>query len=429
MELAAKILKRLNITTPQRKFLLTLLTTLLVVRGKATFRNLSRYSDLSEKTYSRQFAKAFDAIPFNRQLIDEAIGTESERIVAFDPCFIAKAGKKTYGRDFFWNGCHGRAEKGLEISTFAIVDVKRNTGFTLSVQQTAPPPESSNASGAAEKAEETPEEKRGKSPKKKTGASSSQEETLVDAYLAHLGQVQPHLLDLEKHVVVDGYFAKKKWVDGVEALGLHTVGKLRSDANMRYFYTGPKRENGAGRQKTYDGKVDWQDLSRFHYVTDQDGIEIYTLVLNHVSLKRTVRVVVLLDVQDPENRRYALLFSTDIDLDALTLYRYYKARFQIEFLFRDAKQFTGLTEAQTRDANRLHFHFNASLSALNVAKIELLQAQDHDGPIVYSIASLKACYFNEHYLQIISSKLDLDLSSIKNSPQYPFLRQYGQIAA
>ena len=123
------------------------------------------------------------------------------------------------------------------------------------------------------------------------------------------------------------------------------------------------------------------------------------------------------------------LFSTDTDLDALTIYRYYKARFQIEFIFRDAKQFTGLTEGQARDANRLDFHFNASLIALNIAKAELLQAQDHAGPIVYSIASVKACFFNEHYLQVISSKLGLDLSSIKNSPQYQALREYGQIAA
>ena len=152
-------------------------------------------------------------------------------------------------------------------------------------------------------------------------------------------------------------------------------------------------------------------------------------MLNHVSLKRTVRVVVVLDVRDLDNRRYALLFSTDTDLDALTIYRYYKARFQIEFLFRDAKQFTGLTDCQARDADRLHFHFNASLTPLNIAKVELLQAQDHAGPIVYSIASVKACYFNEHYLQVISSKLGLDHSSIRNSPQYHFLREYGQIAA
>ena len=162
---------------------------------------------------------------------------------------------------------------------------------------------------------------------------------------------------------------------------------------------------------------------------NQDGIEIYTQVLNHVSLKRTPRVVVLLDVRDPDKPRYALLFSTDTDLDAMTIYRYYKARFQIEFLFRDSKQFTGLTDCQARDANRLHFHFNASLSTLNIAKAELLQAQEEAAPMVYSIASVKARYFNEHYLQVISSKLGLDLTSMKNLPEYRFLRDYGQIAA
>jgi len=420
MELATKILNRLAITKPQRRFLLILFTTILAVRGKANFRNLSRYSDLSEKTYSRQFAKAFDAVSFNRQLINEAIGSESERIVAFDPSFISKAGKKTYGRAFFWNGSHTRSEKGLEISTFAVVDVAHHTGFTLSVRQTDPlPAVNSDASSSADKTD-TATGKKGHTPS---------EETLVDAYLQHLKAVRPSLLEVEKYVVVDGYFAKKKWIDGVEELDRHTVGKLRCDADMRYFYTGPQREQGSGRQKTYDGKVDWQNLRRFHYVAYQDGIEIYTQVLNHVSLKRTLRVVVLLDVRDPDTPRYALLFSTDTGLDALTIYRYYKARFQIEFLFRDAKQFTGLTDCQARDADRLHFHFNASLTALNIAKVELLQADTTAEPRVYSIASVKACYFNELYLQVISSRLGLDLSSIKKSPQYPFLREYGQIAA
>src|SRR5438128_10733374 len=40
--------------------------------------------------------------------------------------------------------------------------------------------------------------------------------------------------------------------------------------------------------------------------------------------------------------------STDVDLDALAMYRYDKARFQIEFVFRDADQFTGLTDCQAR---------------------------------------------------------------------------------
>jgi hypothetical protein len=71
-----------------------------------------------------------------------------------------------------------------------------------------------------------------------------------------------------------------------------------------------------------------------------------------------------------KHNRRAVLFSTDLTLDALTLYRYYKARFHIAFLFRDAKQFTGLTDCQARSQAPLTFHFNASLSALTLAKLE-----------------------------------------------------------
>lgn len=420
MELAEKVLNRLCLCKPQRKFLVMLFTTILVVRGKVNFRNLSRYSDRSEKTYSRQFAKAFDFVAFNRQLIDATIGTEGARVVAFDPSFIAKAGKKTYGRDFFWNGAQGQAEKGLEVSVFSIVDLERNTGFTLSVRQTAPTPDASEPSASKQKPAPRP---------KKPRRTAEEEETRIDLYLQHLKAVSPYLLPSEKHLAVDGYFAKQKWVAGVEALALHTIGKLRCDADMRFFYTGPKRARGQGRQKTYAGKVDWQDLQDFDWVSSEDGIDLYTQVLNHRSLKRTLRVVVVLDQRDPKRPRYALLFSTDLTLKAQTIYRAYKARFQIEFVFRDAKQFTGLTDSQVRDADRLNFHFNASLTALNIAKSEQLQAHVGSEPMVNSIASVKAEYFNEHYLQIIFSMLELDQTSMKKNPAYQFLRAYGKIAA
>ena len=67
MELAEKILNGLRICKPKRKFLLILFTTILVVRGKANFRNLCRYSQVSEKTYARQFTKPFEFVGFNRR--------------------------------------------------------------------------------------------------------------------------------------------------------------------------------------------------------------------------------------------------------------------------------------------------------------------------------------------------------------------------
>ncbi|TVR59660.1 MAG: hypothetical protein EA420_15370 [Candidatus Competibacteraceae bacterium] len=55
----------------------------------------------------------------------------------------------------------------------------------------------------------------------------------------------------------------------------------------------------------------------------------------------------------------AVLFSTDLDLDPVTLYRYYVARFPSEFLFRDSKQFTGPTHGQARDVAALTFRASA----------------------------------------------------------------------
>ncbi len=69
---------------PQNKFLVMLFLTMLLMRGKVNFRNLSRYSDLSEKTYSRQFRHTFDFADFNERLIEETVPSHHEKIGAMD---------------------------------------------------------------------------------------------------------------------------------------------------------------------------------------------------------------------------------------------------------------------------------------------------------------------------------------------------------
>ena len=199
----------------------------------------------------------------------------------------------------------------------------------------------------------------------------SRKGTRIDAYLEQLRRVVcDHHLKHLRYVIADGYYSKRKFLDGVRALGLHQMGKLRRDANLRYLYLGVGRP-GPGRPKTYDGKVQWDDLSRFERVhSEDDGIVLYHQVLNHVHLRRNLRVVLVVDTR---TQRRAVLFSTDTDLDAQTLYRGYKARFQIEFLFRDAKQFTSLSACQARSQAKLHVHFNASMSALTLGKLEARQ--------------------------------------------------------
>jgi len=222
---------------------------------------------------------------------------------------------------------------------------------------------------------------------------------------------------------VNGYYSKQQCTEGVRALGLEQIGKLRIDAHLRYLYQGPQRP-GPGRPTTYDGKVHWDDLARFAKVeTEDDAIVLYHQVLNHVQCPCNLRVVLVVDTT---HHRRAVLFSTDVDLDALTIYRYDKARFQIEFLCRDAQQCTGLIECQARSQAKRNFHFNASLSAVTRAQLE---ARQHKGDMAsaFSMVSLKRRAFNQHLIERISQYLAKGHSLEKSSPEYEQLCNYGTI--
>ena len=396
MRLLQSVLPTLRQTKkPQQKFVAHLLRLLLMLPGHATFRNLSRYSAYHERTFARWYARDFDFVSLNKAAITQVIPPAHEQALVIDASFVPKSGKKTYGLDRFWNGSHSRTEKGLEISALAWLDITDNCAYCLSVEQTPP----------ADKPPDT-------------------ETTRIDVYLEQLTRVvSAHRLRHLRYVITDGYYSKQKFTAGVRALGLEQIGKLRIDANLRYLYQGPKRP-GPGRPKTYDGKVHWDNLSHFEKVaTDDDDIVLYHQVLNHVQCQCTLRVVLVVDTQ---HHRRAVLFSTDVNLDALTIYRYYKARFQIEFLFRDAKQFTGLTDSQARSHAKLNFHFNASLSAVTLAKLDARQ-HSRDAASVFSMASLKRRAFNQHLIERISQHLAQGHSLEKSSPAYEELCNYGTI--
>jgi hypothetical protein len=72
----------------------------------------------------------------------------------------------------------------------------------------------------------------------------------------------------------------------------------------------------------------------------------------------------------------------------------------IEFLFRDSKQFTGLTDCQAREAAALDFHFNAALATLNLVRAEELLGATDQAPQVFAMASWKQRPFNERLLDL-----------------------------
>lgn len=361
-----------------------------------------------------------------------------------DCSFIAKSGKKTYGLDWFYNGSASRTEKGLEISLIAVIDPETRQAYSLGVQQT--PPQKGKL-----KARKVPKSQSCRQPRVAQatleqatqmlqelppldGASVSALEpelTRLDYYLQQLQEAVPYLPSRLTYWVVDGFYSKKKFVDGVVDLNLQMIGKLRNDANLRYLYCGEQKSRGAKRK--YDGTVNLNDLTRWTSIRAiEPQLHLYSVVVWHVSLKRQIRIAAVVDMRKAGKARWTLLFSTDIELDAELIMTYYKARFQIEFLFRDAKQFTGLCDGQTRDPKRLDFHFKASLTALNLAKYEAQSRHPERAapspPLPFSMSSYKRLAFNDHLISRFISMLELNPTLIKSHPNYETLRNYGIIA-
>ena len=55
----------------------------------------------------------------------------TECVVAFDPSYIKKSDKKTFGLGMYWSGYAAKSKWGLDICGFAAVDIINNTAFHL----------------------------------------------------------------------------------------------------------------------------------------------------------------------------------------------------------------------------------------------------------------------------------------------------------
>ena len=112
MKTINRILSQMSsITKPQQKFLVVLFSTIIIFRGRVNFRNMSRYSSMSEKTFSRNFRKSFDFSLFNHLLLSETIPNNNKKIGAIDASYEPKSGKHSYGIDNFRSGVAGRSKK------------------------------------------------------------------------------------------------------------------------------------------------------------------------------------------------------------------------------------------------------------------------------------------------------------------------------
>ena len=388
--LANSIDKIDGITKPTKAFLKVIINTFTIFRGKANYTNLSRYCYFSERTIRRWFNKGLSYICLNSTLLGY-ITSDHEKIGAIDASFIKKSGKYTDGLSSFWSGCDGKSKKGLEMSLITIVDIDANTAYGLDAEQTI--------------------DQEGK--------------TRADLYADHIEKsfdvLRKHGVT---HIAADAYYTKNVFIDRLTNNGFQIVGKLRRDADLKWLYEGI--QSGVGRPKEYDGKVVFDSNDKFKYEYNVDDVDIYSAEVYAVKMKKKIKLVLLRNVADGS---YALLFSTDLQLSAQTIIKYYKARFQIEFFIRDSKQYTGLVDCQSRKSDAINTHLNISIAALNILKIEDCITKGNFSQSVISISSWKCIKFNKHYISGILNMLEIDKDDEKYRAVYERFSNYGAVAA
>ncbi|WP_368677465.1 transposase [[Flexibacter] sp. ATCC 35208] len=98
---------------------------------------------------------------------------------------------------------------------------------------------------------------------------------------------------------------------------------------------------------------------------------------------------------DPFSNFLSCFLSADTELNAASILRYYRLRFQIEFLIRDAKQHAGLDQFQARSGNKLSFHFNMAFTTVSIVKATFWLRLPINKRGAFSMRNIKLAYYNK----------------------------------
>jgi hypothetical protein len=143
-------------------------------------------------------------------------------------------------------------------------------------------------------------------------------------------------------LVLDGHFGNHNALPMARQCALHLIAKLRCDAALYLPYPGPYA--GRGPHRKYGRKIAYDHLpGQYLKETTVEGhiqTRLYHMQLLHKEFAQPFNVVILAKTNlHTQARAHVILFSSDLDLAYASLVDYYRLRSQIEFNFRDAKQY------------------------------------------------------------------------------------------
>lgn len=382
---------------------------MLAASGRITMLGLSRWT---EKGGSYRTIQRFYAIELPWQAIHwlfvrlKFLKPTGQYFIAGDEVVDSKAGKATYGLDRFFSSIQQRVIPGLAFFTFSLVDVAAERSYPLQMTQvvrSAAEKAASKARQEAKKVAVKTAEKR-KPGRPKGSKNKSKKEVVLNPELLRIQTALKSLLETIgkfislTYVVMDGHFGNYPSAYMVRETGLHLISKMRSDAALYLPFEGEHKKRGP-KPKQGD-KIDVRALPDKYLkeTSTEDDLrtEVYQGQFINKEFDFPLNVVVVVKTNlKTSAKAHVILFSTDLEQAYDQIIKFYSLRFQIEFNFRDAKQFWGLEDFMNVKETAVTNAANLSLFmvSFSAALAEPFRQQNPD----FSMLDLKSHYRGYRY--------------------------------
>jgi len=378
---------------------------MLAMTGRVTMLGLSRWTEKggSYRTIQRFFNSPIGWAKVNWFLMRQHLLDRQDTIViGGDESVVTKAGQKTYGLDRFFSSLYGKPVPGLSFFSLSLISVKERTSYPVMMEQVV-----------KEKQEKTDKKKSGQKVKKqarkrgrpKGSQNKNRREVELTPYLLQIQTMLNSLLLLfgidlvPVYCVMDGAFGNNNALQMVRQCSLHLVSKLRCDAALYFPYQGPQKKRGAN--KKYGDKLNYDHIPDIYLkeTTIVDGIQtnIYQIQMWHKLFPDLLNIVIIVKTNlKTQARAHVVLFSSDLELAYDKLIDYYRLRFQIEFNFRDAKQFWGLEDFMNVNQTPVYNAANLAMFMVNLSQVLIR----HFRPTcpTFSVNDLKAHFRGHKYV-------------------------------
>ena len=371
---------------------------ILCIPDRVTMLSIARWSERggSYRTVQRWYHTPLDWANILWTMVKVyLLKPDGEYLLAGDEVVIDKAGKTTHGCGKFYSSLAKRPINSVSFMAVSLIDVQERCSYPLQVEQREPP------APAKKSVEPKPKRKRGR-PKGSKNYIKPAPKLTPDLTLLQrmITAIMTRIMPLKvKHIVLDGHFGNYPATYAVRETGLHIISKLRHDAALYLPYAGPKPRRGPTPR--YGQKLNYDQLPAeklCHSVNDGEyRVDTYQMTVFHKSFPDALNVVVVVKTHLKTGKRgHVVLFSTDLALTADQIVDYYSLRFQIEFNFRDAKQYWGLDDFMNVKPVAVFNAVNLAFLMVNLSAV-MLKPYRRDQPD-FSVLDLKAQFRARRFL-------------------------------